>query len=179
MEDLETLALRSREGDREAFAELVRRLHGTVRGMAAVMGTAGDWIDDVAQEVFLEVYRALPRYDAARPFLPWVRGFARNVIRRLGERAGRDARLRSDAVSAWLRTRQVEEEREEAGPVEALRRCLDRLPEPVRRLVTRRYAEEKSSADIAAELGRSADAVRMSLMRVRDALLACMSGSRA
>ncbi|MED1917927.1 sigma-70 family RNA polymerase sigma factor [Bacillus thuringiensis] len=32
--------------------------------------------DDVLQEIFLEVYRSLPRFEIGRPFRPWITGIA-------------------------------------------------------------------------------------------------------
>lgn len=178
---LEELVERSRRGDLEAFSAIVRRLHGEVRGFLAMMAVAPDWIDDVAQEVFIEAYRGLLRFEPDRSFVKWVRGIARNVVRRHAERQSRESRLRQDAVSQWMRRR--EEERaaaasgtaeEPGGSIEALRTCLDRLPEHLRRLVHLQVAERMTSAAIAQVVERSADAVRMALMRARAALLQCV-----
>jgi RNA polymerase sigma-70 factor (ECF subfamily) len=175
--ETDDLVERSRNGDMDAFAALVARFHGEVRGWAAIMAVAADGIDDVAQEVFIEAHRALPRYDASRPFPAWLRGIARNVVRRHVERKSRDGRLRLDELARHLREREsqsTDETAPEGGALERLRSCLDRLPEHLRTLLTLRYAEEKSSGDIASLLKRSADAVRMSLMRTRDTLIQCM-----
>ncbi len=175
---LEDLVDRSRKGDLEAFSEVVRRLHGEVRGFLAMMAVASDWIDDVAQEVFIETYRGLARYEPDRSFLKWVRGIARNVVRRHGERQSRESRLRQDAVSEWLRRRR-EEQPEAApetpgGPLEALRNCLERLPEHLQRMIRLQVAERMSSGAIARVVERSADAVRMALMRARGLLQECI-----
>lgn len=175
---LEDLVERSRKGDLEAFSEIVGRLHGEVRGFLAMMAVGSDWIDDVAQEVFIETYRSLAKYEPDRSFLKWVRGVARNVVRRHGERQSRESRLRQDAVSEWLRRRQEErpgDEPETPGtPLEALRNCLERLPEHLRRMITLQHAERMSSGAIARVMERSADAVRMALMRTRGLLLSCI-----
>jgi len=174
---LEELVERSRQGDLEAFSGIVRRLHGEVRGFLAMMAVTPDWIDDVAQEVFIEVYRGLARFEADRSLLKWVRGVARNVVRRHGERQSRESRLRQDAVSQWLRRRQEEKavESDETGsPLEALRKCLDRLPEHLRRVLKLQVAEGMTSSAIAKIMERSADAVRMALMRARGLLQECV-----
>lgn len=171
---LETLIERSRRGDLDAFSDVVRRLHGEVRGFAAMLAVASDWIDDVAQEVFIEAYRALGRYDAALPFEKWLRGIARNVIRRHGERQSRDSKLRQDSVSVWLRRRADPREEPADTRLGALRRCVERLPDHLRRVVDLHYRECKTSAAIAQTLQRSAEAVRMSLVRIRAALLQCI-----
>jgi RNA polymerase sigma-70 factor (ECF subfamily) len=175
-DDLDSWVRLSQNGDMEAFGQVVKRLHGQVRGHAALLGVDSDSIDDVAQEVFVEVFRSLRRYDAGRSFQEWVRGFTRNVVLRHSERRSREYKLRKDALSAYLREKEVQapESPAEGSALEGLHRCLDRLPEHLRTLVLLRYAEGKKSGAIAAELRRSADAVRMALMRTRDVLLRCM-----
>lgn len=183
--DLDLLVGRSRQGDMAAFGDLVKSLHAEVCGQAALLGVAADSIDDVAQEVFIEVYRALARYQADFPFSAWVRGFTRNVVLRHGQRKSRELRLRTDALSAYLRERELAARPDAAEPalegtlLDGLRRCLDGLPEHLRTLVMLRYADGKSSGDIAAELRRSAEGVRMALMRVRESLLRCVEARQA
>lgn len=71
MEDAE-LAARAHAGDREAFGQLVRRYAGQARRVArAVLGNEAD-ADDAAQDGFLAALRSLGRYDASRPFGPWI-----------------------------------------------------------------------------------------------------------
>lgn len=181
-EDIESLVRRSRSDDREAFALLVRRLHGRVRGLLFRLAVRPPWIDDVAQEVFLELYRSLPRYEGKFGFHSWLRSIARNVVARHVERQQRDARLRTDPVGRRLRQ---QEERQSAprlddpGPeVSRLRRCLELLPVPLRRVLTMRYEDEQSSETIASSLGRSAVSVRMALFRARRLLADCLSSRK-
>lgn len=174
-ERLEDLVERSRKGDLDAFSAVVQRLHGEIRGFAAMSAVGPDWIDDVAQEIFIEIYRALPRYETDRPFLKWIRGVARNVIRRHAERRSRESKLRQDAVSVLVRQRREQFTEEPAGGTfDALRRCLERLPEHLKELLRLRYTDQKTPVEIARGLKRNADAVRMSLMRARGLLSQCI-----
>lgn len=171
---------RCRKGDLEAFSEIVVRLHDEVRGFIAMMAVAPDWTDDVEQEIFIEVYRTLDRFEKDRSFPKWVRGIARNVVRRHAERRSRDSKLRQDAVSQMLRERRqrvsqaAEEPEGPPGLLAALRRCFERLPEHVRALLKLRYQDQKTPAEIAQETQRQAVAVRVSLLRVRRALSECV-----
>ncbi len=175
---LSDLIARSRGGDLDAFGEIVRALHGEVRGFAAMLSVAPDWIDDVAQEVFIEAHRALERYDESRSFRKWLRGIARNVIRRYAERQSRESKLRQGAVGEMLR-RRAEEAVEEVdvhreGALEALRECLGRLPESLQKMVKLRYTSGKTSGEIARIVDRKAEAVRMTMVRTRRKLLECI-----
>ncbi len=57
---------------------------------------------------------------------------------------------------------------------DALGECLDQLRPEDRGLVLRRYFDEGKVKDIASDLGRSADSVKMSLHRIRQVLRTCV-----
>lgn len=58
--------------------------------------------------------------------------------------------------------------------VEALRECLDALPEKERSAVDLRYAQEKSRADMAQVLKMTEDGVKSLLQRIRATLAECI-----
>ena len=75
----ELLVIRCQLGEREAFAELVRAWHDPVRGYLRRM-LDDDRSDDVAQEVWLAVFRALPRLREPARFAPWLFTIARRAV---------------------------------------------------------------------------------------------------
>lgn len=81
MDDAEdgALAVRARAGDRDALAALFRRHHARVFRAAYLVTGSREAADDIAQLVFLELYRALGTFDPRRPFAPWLYRIARNV----------------------------------------------------------------------------------------------------
>jgi RNA polymerase sigma-70 factor (ECF subfamily) len=176
-QELPELIAASRRGDLEAFSEVVRQLHGQVRGQLAMMAVAPDWIDDVAQEAFIEAFRSLSAYDPARPFAGWLRGITRNVGLRHAERTASESKARQGATAELLRRQSERVFAGDAGTdlgLEKLRRCLDRLPSETRVLLDQRYVEERTSEEIARRRSCSAEAVRMLLMRARRSLLECV-----
>ncbi len=66
-------------GDLDAFEELVRRFERRVYGFAFHHLRDADEAHDLAQEIFVKLYRNLARYDVARPFEPWFWRLAANV----------------------------------------------------------------------------------------------------
>ena len=66
-------------GDLEAFEELVRRLQRRVYGFAYQHLRDSDEAHDLAQEIFVKLYRNLARYDQERPFEPWFWKLAANT----------------------------------------------------------------------------------------------------
>ncbi len=66
-------------GDLDAFEELVRRLQRRVYGFAYQHLRDVDEAHDLAQEIFVKLYRNLGRYDPQRPFEPWFWTLAANT----------------------------------------------------------------------------------------------------
>ena len=66
-------------GDLEAFEELVRRLERRVYGFAYQHLRDAAEAHDLAQEIFVKLYRNLGRYDPERPFEPWFWKLASNT----------------------------------------------------------------------------------------------------
>jgi RNA polymerase sigma-70 factor, ECF subfamily len=66
-------------GDLDAFEELVKRLQRRVYGFAYHHLWDQDEANDLAQEIFVKLYRNLARYDSDRPFEPWFWKLAANT----------------------------------------------------------------------------------------------------
>jgi DNA-directed RNA polymerase sigma subunit (sigma70/sigma32) len=75
----EALAQRAAHGDGEAFEQLVKRFQRRVYGFAYRYIRDADEAQDLVQEIFLRLYRKLGRFDARRPFEPWLWRVAANV----------------------------------------------------------------------------------------------------
>ena len=66
-------------GDLEAFEELIRRLQRRVYGFAYQHLRDSEEAHDLAQEIFVKLYRNLGRFDVDRPFEPWFWKLAANT----------------------------------------------------------------------------------------------------
>jgi RNA polymerase sigma-70 factor (ECF subfamily) len=74
------LVSRSAAGDQDAFRQLVLRHHRRVVNIAyRALGDAG-LAEDVAQEVFIKVFRHLPSYRHEKPFVHWLHRVAANTV---------------------------------------------------------------------------------------------------
>ncbi len=71
---------RSAAGDHEAFRQLVIRHHRLVINVAFRALGELSLAEDVAQEVFLKVYKALPGYRHEKPFKHWLHRVAANAV---------------------------------------------------------------------------------------------------
>jgi RNA polymerase sigma-70 factor (ECF subfamily) len=73
------LVARCKGGDDEAFVALVTRYRARVFGMIARTVTDTGRAEDLAQDVFLRVYRGLPYFQGRAKFSTWVYRVALNV----------------------------------------------------------------------------------------------------
>lgn len=74
------LVAKSQAGDYRAFDDLVLRHRGRVYAMIQnmVKNEADAW--DLSQEVFLKVWKALPRFEARAKFSTWLYRIVHNVV---------------------------------------------------------------------------------------------------
>lgn len=132
--------------------------------------------EDVLQEVFLVLQRQngeLPPEAAAGA---WVRGIARNLALKALARQRRRTVPLSGAVLDGLEAAAAEAEADgqQTDSLGALRSCLDQLDGRHRELLTLRYAEGLSFADLATRQESTAGAVQVMVSRLRSKLADCI-----
>jgi RNA polymerase sigma factor (sigma-70 family) len=159
-----------REGDRDAYAELVRRHAPAALRTASLLGAGSD-AEDVVQEAFVKAYGALGRFVEGARFRPWLLRIVANETRNLHRAAGRRA---ARERSAWERTEPLLLAAESGDPAAAalsterraqLVRGLSRLPEAHRQVVTCRYLLDLDEAETAMVLGWPRGTVKSRLHR--------------
>lgn len=72
---------RCRRGDAHAIRTLVDRFQSPVFGLCVRLVHDRHDAEDIAQEVFLRVFRSLHRWDPTRPLKPWIMGITVNRCR--------------------------------------------------------------------------------------------------
>lgn len=88
--DTATLVRRCRRGDALAWEALVRAYQGRVYAVAHHYMRNREEARDVAQEIFIRIYRKLETFRGGETFLPWMMKLARNAcLDKLRERAAR------------------------------------------------------------------------------------------
>jgi len=143
------------------------------RAVRAALGWLGDEQEarEAAQEALLKAHRARHRYDAARPFYPWLRRIVRNTcFDRLARRKHREAPgLRDEWVPSDDPTALDHLQSEEA--IARVRRGMQRLSEAHREILVLRHFEELTYEEIAAVLEVPQGTVMSRLYRARRALV--------
>jgi RNA polymerase sigma factor (sigma-70 family) len=169
------LVARARQGDHQAYANLVQP-HERVayRVAAAITGWNAD-AEEATQNGFVKAYRSLHRFRTGAAFRPWllriVVNEAHNVVRaerrheRLGERAAEQHQATAPGADEAVLGR---------DEVETVLSALARLSEADRLAVALRYFAELPDVEAAALAGTSQEAYRVRLMRARRRLQALL-----
>ncbi|MBL8863743.1 MAG: sigma-70 family RNA polymerase sigma factor [Planctomycetes bacterium] len=149
----------SEHGDVDAeLVELSRELRRFARHVARDEAAA----DDLVQDAWLAALSSRP--GTVANLTTWLRGVVRNIARRNAARAR--VREHAERSAAAPEAGAAEHElSERASTYRALRDCFDTLREPSRTVLRMRYFDERSPAEIAAELGRPLETVRTQLQR--------------
>jgi RNA polymerase sigma-70 factor, ECF subfamily len=163
------------------FDAVVRETHAHLRAYIAGMGVPRHDVDDVAQDVYVELYRCADRLPAEVTPKQWLKGIARNLCLNYFRRTSRRQRLQREAlVELFLRAEQDGGPALAEGPIRrALDGCCEKLPADSRRLLALRYEQELPSQAIAQLLKTSPEAVRVALFRIRANLKDCIGKNLA
>jgi RNA polymerase sigma-70 factor (ECF subfamily) len=175
----EQIISRVRGGETRLFAELVQRYQDTVFGMALrFVGSRGD-AEDVAQEVFLRVYRGLDSFKGDAKFTTWLYRITFNLCAdwlRRNRRADRRAAAIEEAAAIEDRRVNLEEGILESEKRDRIRRALDGLDERYRSVVMLLYYQKMSYEQIAAVLELPVKTVETRLYRARKLLRESLEG---
>ncbi|HEY8642864.1 MAG TPA: RNA polymerase sigma factor [Candidatus Dormibacteraeota bacterium] len=157
----EALARAATGGDDSAFEALIRRFQRRVHGFAYQHLRDPDEAQDLAQEVFVRLYRALDRYDGERPFEPWFWKLAANVsLNYMRKRVDSPSPLCGEGrggAEPWSQS-------------EDLREALSELDPANRMALLLHYYSGLSLAEVAAALHLGLPALKSRMHRSRAAL---------
>jgi RNA polymerase sigma-70 factor (ECF subfamily) len=138
--------------------------------------------EDLFQQTCLAAWSAMDRYDRTRPFGPWLRGIASRILWSHLRASGGTVPLDEAALEALgARFDRCFDRRTDdaADRLDALRDCVERLPDEGKVLVDDYYRDGMSCMEIAAKRRESVDAVKKRLQRTREALAACVDAKLA
>ena len=166
------LAERSRQGDADAFGELVCRYQAAVLNVAYRMVGARQEAEDAAQETFIRAYRAFATFDLSRPLGPWLKQIAVNVcLNRLEAIPPVEALPDDDESLPGPPGLGDPELAAQAGELSArVRAEVLRLPPRYRAVVELRHFQDLSYDQMAAVLQRPLSDVKSDLFRARKLL---------
>ena len=168
--DDETLVERYRDGDRAAFAALVRKYQKPIYNAAyRVVGREED-ASDVTQAVFLKVAERLDQYDARYKFFSWIYRIAVNESLNLLRENGREAPLEDEEEIPGLESAQPDSIVNDAQVSDRIQKALMRMKVSDRMVLTLRHFGDCSYEDMAQIMGIDVKTVKSRLYEARQRL---------
>ena len=178
--DDRTLAARAREGDDQAFEELIRQYHGKLYGLIYNMTSNREDTEDLLQEVFTKAHSSLKRFEGKSSFYTWIYRIAINrTINYLKRRRKRQTLSLDSIGGAVERDRAYLELSSRESPVrdvrltelqERLNKALLTLSEKHRTVVVMHDIQGIPHQEIAKVLGVSEGTLRSRLFYARQQL---------
>ncbi len=176
------LMLRFQAGDESSFAQLVDRHQRRVLALVYRFGAASAEAEDLAQEVFLSVYRAKDSYQPVAKFTTWLYVICRNSCYKQLRRprlATLPLATGEDGEQEWEMPDPDQDSPDEAVErterAAAVRAAIAALPENQRLAVLLRRYEDLPQKEIAETLGCTPAAVKTLLARARASLKTLLS----
>ncbi len=162
------------KGDREAFELLYDTYFQRIYRFALRRLRDAGEAEDVTQEVFMTVLRALPSYQGTSSLPVWMFGITRNKVNRRFRRG----RVKLESVDDGGEAAELAAEQPSADQAVDARRILDRCEAVIehdltplqRRIFHLKHLRRQSIRSIATALGKSEDAIKANLYRMRRAL---------
>jgi len=156
-------------GDADAFRVLVDRYQARAFGHARFLSGSDADAADAAQDAFIDAYRALSRFDLARPFYPWFYVLLRNRCAK--QRSRRATRAESQELSQAVVSA--------APDIDAsldLGRALRQLDSDEREIVMLKHIDGWKYSEIAERIGIPLGTVMSRLFTARQKLRATLAG---
>ena len=170
----DSVLLQARAGDVRAFASLVRAHQGSVFSIGLRMLNRRDAAEDLAQDVFLQLYRKLDSIESLEHLGFWLRRVAANLaidwLRRL-----------PNSVTQPLDENVEAAAQEPEGDLlmsRELMRLLGELTPHARAVMLLRYQEDRDVAEIATMLDMPVNTVKSHIKRSLTALRGRMIGAQ-
>jgi RNA polymerase sigma-70 factor (ECF subfamily) len=171
MEEKQLVRL-AQEGSPAAYEELVAKYQTKVFSMALSFTRNREAADDLAQEIFLKAYLALPRFHGKSEFGTWLYRIAINHVRDFLRKKGRAKEVSLDDVpeisfSDREQSEKAEQEREREARRTLVQTFVRSLPEKYRVIVTLRDIQGLAYDEISRILKLSPGTVDSRLHRAR------------
>jgi RNA polymerase sigma-70 factor (ECF subfamily) len=170
----DSLLAQARAGDRDAFATLVRAHQGSVFSIGLRMLSRRDAAEDLAQDVFLQLYRKLDSIESLEHLGFWLRRVAANLaidwLRRVPYSATRPLDESAEVAA--------QETDEDPLMSRELMRLLGELAPHPRAVMLLRYQEDLDVAEVGAALDMPVNTVKSHIKRSLTQLRSRMIGAK-
>ncbi len=145
----QVLVVRCQAGDERAFEELVALYSPRLRYYARKMLGHAQLTEDVLQEVWLDVYRTVPRLAHVAAFPAWIYRIVRDHTNRQLRKQNRAMRPLVDEQEIADPAQNGRADEFTAEDAQRVHAALDELPPEQREVLVLRFLEEMTYEDIA------------------------------
>ena len=171
--DMDALIERCLTGDQAAWDQIVRQHWRKVFNLAYKFVGRHDEAEDLAQDIFLKIFKSLGTFDSRANFQTWLISVSRNLcidhyrsVRK--ERETIDRSVDSSMLMPVSKTQGQMAMMEQHDRVELLREAMGTLPKTLRTAVLMRDIQELSYQEIADKLRLPEGTVKSRINRGRD-----------
>lgn len=168
---------RAKLGDIDAFTRIVEAYYARCLRFATSMLRNPDEAEDVVQDAFVRLYRALPRYEERQRFESWLFQILGNCCRTANTVAVRESTRSTDdeRLLAQVPADDRADHRLDSEWSTAVREALAAVPEYNREIFVLHYIEGFSYEEIERMTGVKRSALKMRVKRASDFLRARLS----
>lgn len=151
--------------DPQAWEALVQEHQEAVFRLAYLMLGDADDAADVAQETFINAYKAMDRYDSARPLRPWLMRICANLARNRRRSLGRYFGMLRRALANEPEPMTVHERSVKSIDTQALWQAVRRLSANDQEVIYLRYFLDMPELEMAAALNVAQGTIKSRLSR--------------
>jgi RNA polymerase sigma-70 factor, ECF subfamily len=174
-QDEARLVVASKQGDQDAFAQLVQQHQRRVFNLVFRMLQEYEEASEVTQETFLAAWQGLPSFRGDARFSTWLYRIAYNCALKQLEQRKRDQALQTVVQAEYVATNRNEEERVDAeleahARQSAVHEQLSMLPAKYRIVLVLRHLQEKTYEEMAEILTLPVGTIKTHLFRARNLL---------
>jgi len=170
--NMDALIERCLSGDQAAWDQIVRQHWRKVFNLAYKFVGRHDEAEDLTQDIFLKIFKALRTFDRRANFQTWLISISRNLcidhyrsVRKERETMARD--VDASELSPVSRERSPLSQLEQVDLKQIIRQALAELPPALRQAVVLRDLQEFSYQEIADQLGLPEGTVKSRINRGR------------
>ncbi len=170
------IVTRVRGGERDLYAELIRRYQSRLRTVLSFYLHSPADVEEFLQASLVQAFLNLESCNLEGGFYPWLKGVALNTLKMELRRLSTSRKKAADYIR-FVRLQRVENDSDGVGAearASALSHCMEKLPSEDSALLRAKYGEHASVQDLATKLGSTVGAVKVRLLRIRNALRACV-----
>jgi RNA polymerase sigma factor (sigma-70 family) len=179
-ERIDALVVAAQGGDHEAFTGLVVECYPQLAGFLAFHAPTPEMMDELVQATLVTAFERLREYQPTGPFAGWLKGIARNLLRRELARLTRLTQSDLAAIEGLLADAALRDldggtpdGAEQDDLLARLRRCFERLSPRTRQIAERRFIDAVPLNRLAQQFKQSRPAIAKILFVVKRDLRRC------